>query len=182
MKDLAGSKLLASIKEDLTPQNPQEDVEIISIGIDVCLNIEELTSQLKVYQDKGFHTVKFISQHNNIQTINLIRHRSSEELEQYRIDRVRHPILRWFYDGHRRLNETLQSKEQSLINYREKVKNTKVVCPSMKECLDRKEKRILEYREAVRKIKEVIDNYPQYTYQELNELPDKLLPRYNTLE
>lgn len=182
MQDLTGSKLLASIKEDLSPQTPAEDVEIVHTGLDSILNIDDLIVKLRSFQVQGYHTIKMVTQHKDLQTIELIRHRTPEELVAYRIYLIEHKILRWFNDGYRRLNETLKNKELSLVNYELRVKNTKTVCSSMKEKLFKKQVRIEEYRLAVQKIKEVIDNYPQYTYQELFLLPEQLLPRYNTLD
>lgn len=174
MQDLTGTTLLNSIKADLTPQTPYEDVEIIHTGIDLCLNIEDLVGQLKKYQQEGFHTIRMVSQGKTHQTIELIRHRNPEDLIQYRLDYVEHKLLRWLRDSFRKQNIILQEKTLSLANYQARVQKLKTICPNTQKTLDQKTKRTEQYHQAVAQIKEILDNYPNYTYEELTLLANKL--------
>lgn len=170
------SKLTKSIRENSTPSNSQEKFEIIHTGIVRESSIEDLTVKIKNFQDRGYSKIKFISNSNNTQTIELTKERTPEELFEYRLSRVEKTILRWFKDGIRRYSKVLKEKDSGITIYSKRIQklmsNNQVVSKEMADKFKRKQDRADYYRSKINEMSEIIKNYHDYTYEEMCSFPD----------
>lgn len=106
--------------------------------------------------------------------------RTSEEVVQYRRDRVQYTIFRWLRDGQKRIDQIISDKIKSYNKQKESYNVNKIgfILTRHREHeakLLRKRNRIQFYMDKSHKIDEVIKNYQEYTYEELQMMPDLLL-------
>lgn len=171
------SKLIKSIRENAKPSNTNEKFEIIHTGISLESTTEDVMIKIKEFQDCGYFKIKFISASDKNQVVELTKERSIEEIFQYRLDRVENIFLRWFKDGIKRYSKILKEKDLGIEIYNKRIQNiisnNKVVSKKMLDKLKRKQERANYYRIKINEMSEIIQNYHNYTYEEMCAFQDK---------
>jgi hypothetical protein len=106
--------------------------------------------------------------------------RSPEEIIQYRRDRIQHPIFRWLRDGKYRIDQIVSDKIKSYHKYKASYNfRTDGYIPSRQKDYEAKLRRILNrtkfYMDKSKEIGFIIENYENYTYEELCVIPEIIL-------
>ncbi len=98
---------------------------------------------------------------------------SPEEIVEYKRGRVQSKIFRWLRDGRARFQTIIEEKTKSIESYEKRCQFWSTPDNMMKK-LKTKKQRLKYYQDKVDHINYVIDNYTEYTYEELERVPDRV--------
>jgi len=115
---------------------------------------------------------------------NFCYERSLEEVVEYKRYFVKYKILRWLTDGRRRIQNIVDAKLKSVKKYNTKCTNayfSGALNRDMFSKREKKEERLQFYQSILIKIDYVVENYTEYTYEELETIPDKIFGRVKTM-